>query len=86
MPFDELSESIVAVSVREAIVLIFLFQESCNVAEEVFLVEAVHYREVIGIVKYCYVILLASDYFAIFSALLVDSHQLLELKRSLRRL
>lgn len=86
MPFDELSESIVAVSMREAVVLILLFQESCNVAKEVFLVEAVHYCEVIGIVKYCYVVLLACDYFTISFALLIDRYKLLELKRSLRRL
>ena len=86
MPFDELSESIVAVGVREAVVLVFLLKESCNVSEEVLLVEAIDYREVIGVVEYGYEILLAGYDLTVCSALLVDRQQFFEFESPLGRL
>ena len=86
MPFDELSEGIVAVSMRKAIVLILLFQKPCDVSEDVLLIESVDDREVGYVGKYRCVVLLVSDYFTISSVLLANRHQLLKLKRSFRGL
>ena len=72
MPFDELSEGIVAVSMRKAIILILLFQKPCDVSEDVLLIESVDDREVGYVGKYRCVVLLVSDYFTISSVLLVN--------------